>query len=222
MSEFQSNYPRAPKSSPGFVDVLTLQRVALSGLVWVIAHWLTAALAIIFSVVVRRSTTVEAIIGVLGLLWLGTAIGVAWCVGSWIFRAHQAVCLLRNIEPKMPSWIAATLSAVPFVLFGLPLSYTMEFIIIRAESADKPTMRWWSLWSKSGWMNLMAFLLALPSFGVLLLILPAIDRDIRAIASFIGIISLDFAMLLGAALVFQTNRMIANLARDRMTGNIRT
>ena len=219
MSEIQSNYPRTNQIGNKPVDVPALQRIALSGLVWVVANWILFFAVFIVAAVIPRA---DAVGKTTALLWFGTYVGIAWCVALWVYRAHQAVCALRSVEPRMPSSLVAGLSVVPIVLFGVPLSYAMDFLIVRSESPNNPTMKWTSLWSRSGQVNVLAALLAAPSIGLLFCLLKRVPIETTYLIVFLETVSFSFAIVQGAALVFQINRRISNLVESRAMPSVQT
>ena len=210
MSDFQSNYPRNSSIGRIVPDVPALQRIALSGLVWVIAGWVLFFASFVVGSI-GRPPGGETIMGAVILVWAATFVGLSWCVAVWVYRAHKLLCDLRGIEPRMSSFAVAGLSIIPIVLFGLPLSYTMDFLVIRSESDTKPTMKWTSLLSKSGQVNGFALLQAIPGLCLLFGVMAKITGGAQALVGFAGILALHFSTLVGASMAFQTNRRIAML-----------
>jgi hypothetical protein len=103
-------------------------------------------------------------VGLILILVLFVAIGAAiWATMFWVTRAHRAVCSIRGITSRIPSNLLGFLSGVPYILFFIPLCYALDFLVVRSESSDTPTMRWYSSFSKSLIVNVFAIVIIVDS-----------------------------------------------------------
>ena len=157
---FQSNYPRGLADAIGPADVVGLRRSATIGQVSLIVLAAVSLISLAFPrlpefeentslPVVLFSILISLAMFIAGVVAIG-------CTMFWVTRAHRAVCKLREISPRIPSQILGFLSGIPYHLFFLPLSYAVDFLMIRSESPDKQTMRWYSMLSKSPIVNTFA------------------------------------------------------------------
>ena len=195
------------------MDISALLRIASSGLVWVIANGVSILFLLILAVFGFSSDSILFVIGILGLVWMGTCLGTCYCVGVWVYRAHHAICALRGIESRMSSFAIGTLAAIPIVFLGLPLAYALEFILIRSESPDKPTMKWSSFWSKSGPANIMAFLLVTPCICFFIcLFLVGFRPGFLYFLLVPTLVCAEIGLFYGSFLVFKINKRIEILA----------
>lgn len=151
----QSNYPRDTGRIVTPDEIAKLRRTAKIGAVAIIVFTACATFLDMFPRFDENERRWFAT-GVLVLSIIASVIITMVCTMIWVTRAHRAVCKLRGITPRVPSGLLGFLSAVPYVLFSLPLAYTLEFLVIRSESPDTPTMRWYSFFSKSNILNLFA------------------------------------------------------------------
>ena len=211
MSDFQSNYPGNSSIGRVVPDVPALQRIALSGLVWVIANWILGTVTFALAITSQKDSISRIVLGGVSLIWLFTYIGIAISASIWVYRAHKAICNLREVVPRISSISLAVLAFLSVALLGFPIGYSMDFLVIRAGSPDKPTMKWYSPWSKSGQVNVIVTLAAVPGAVAIYAQTPFTDREVNATFSFLAILAINFACIQGACLVFQINRRIANL-----------
>jgi hypothetical protein len=199
--------------------VLALQRIALCGLVWVIVCWIFSIATITLAGFSYPHKSNQNLIGALSLIWMSAYLGVALCTAFWVYRAHGAVCSLREIEPRIASSTVALLAFGTIALLGFPIYYVMDFLVVRSDSPDKATMKWNSPWSKSGQVNTLTFLAVIPSGCLIVWLTLKVDQDLLAIIFLTSVVALNFACIQGAFLVFQVNRRIAQQvnARNRLT-----
>lgn len=209
VSEIQSNYPRKPQIAAVKVDVPFLQRAALSGLVFAIGQVVSLAA---FGICINASGRDPVVFFVLGfsfLMFLGAGLGLMACIGIWVNRAYQAVCDIRGIESKL----SATSVAILTVCFPM-LPYALDFLDIRSKSADLPTMKWWSPYSKSMLTNVL-FVLVLAAGLFLVVTFPSgLPRDYTALFLELFCVTYTTALFVGAIIVFRVNRNIVALVAE--------
>jgi len=112
--------------------------------------------------------------------------------------------------------LIAFLSAVPAILGYLPLSYTLEFILIRSKSEDTPVLKWYSAWSKSWEANafaVTAFFSSTCFFCSFFNQLFAVERQALVYTS---IVLYDIALILGTRMVLKSNQNLNVLFESRI------
>ena len=155
MSEIQSNYPRNSPFTSGNVDV-DVDNLKRASKIGQVALVFIAAVTTIFQIFPKilsfdDKPSLLLIISALGLGLLLILAGIA-AIGTtmfWFTRAHRAVCALRGITPRVSSKVVGFFSGIPYLLLYGPLFYALEFLVVRSESPDIPTMRWYTLYSNS-------------------------------------------------------------------------
>ncbi len=161
MDNIQSNYPRKASHGLHLADLVPIRRASTIGQISLIV----LALVLIASYVFPSSPESgnDATPFVLDLPTLVTIaslfaiIGAIWGAMFWVTRTHRAVCALRGIKSRMPSRLLGFLSGIPLITFFLPICYALDFLVVRSQSDDMPTLRWYSLLSKSKIVNFFAF-----------------------------------------------------------------
>ncbi len=216
MNEIKSNYPRESIEGVGRQDIDRLAHVARSGLVWAVANGLSITLLLISLFLFARERKFTALYGSLFLVAIGTGIVLAVAIFIWVRVAHRTVCRLRNLEPRMSSGLIAFLAAVPAILGYLPLSYTLEFILIRSKSEETPVLKWYSAWSKSWEANafaVAAFFSAASFFSSFYTHLYANERQILIYSS---TALYDIALITGTRMVLKSNQNLKALFESRI------
>ncbi len=206
--EIESNYPRSNSFSIETADVEGLHKNAKWGLYFVNAQ----ALFYTLSMVLNETAGVICI-----LLFYLSGLGTLVYIIIWVTNAHYAVCALRGIHSRIPSLLLGILSGIPYVLFFMPLSYALDFLMVRSRSATEPTMRWYSYFSKSLRVNLFAIALigyvTLVSLSIVSAFLP---RPIQYLGfmEWIAYTCFLYGLIVGVKIVWQVNANIEKLATE--------
>ena len=154
----QSNYPRA-KAEVTLVEIAKMRSAAKVGQLALFAFTAVIIISNLFPNFGKKAepSTTDLLAGLAILVTvLFSVVATMCCTMSWITKAHRAVCILRGITPRVPSRLLGFLGGIPYLLFSLPLCYALDFLVVRSESPDEPTMRWFSFSSRSNIVNLFA------------------------------------------------------------------
>ncbi len=167
MSDIQSNYPRTTGHKLSFTDIDSLKRAAKIGQFALVTIALSLTFYLVFPQILAsedNSSSLTLFVG-LGYILLILLAGIAtiWSTMFWVTRSHRAVCALRGITPRVSSKLLGFACGLPYILLNIPLCYVVEFLVIRSESADTPTMRWNTMLSKSKIVNIFGLMVIIES-----------------------------------------------------------
>jgi hypothetical protein len=200
--EIESNYPRSNSFPIDKADIEALQKNAKWGLYFVNAQALFYTLSMVLA-------ELPAIICI--LLFFVSGLGTLVFIIIWVTNAHYAVCSLRGIHSRIPSIFVGILSGIPYVLFFVPLSYTLDFLVIRSRSETERTMRWYSSFSRSLRVNLFAIALiaytTLVGYSFLTIITNRPARY-QGLMDWIAFTCFLYGLVVGVKIVWQVNHQI--------------
>ena len=210
MSEVQSNYPRPSDPVLDGIDMPKLFKSAQMGQSYLAGMGFAMIVMTIAPLVGYPLDKQEGILksissmsGVFGLL-------TAFQLFKWSSQAHRITCQLRSNSPKFSSTGIGIVCALSFLAFFIPLSHTLDFLIIRSASADGETMGWKSLASSSKLVNLFNVSIFV-SFVVLgFLFVPNISETLASIVGVLSTAAFLSAMIHGAKIVTQVNKNLVD------------
>lgn len=197
-----------------------LRRSAKIGQISLIIITILSALFQIFPDLIGKDNP-ESLGHILIVLGIGFILFVAitaavWTTMFWVTRAHHAICSLRGITPRISSKVIGFLSGIPYILFFAPLCYAVDFLVVRSESPDKPTMRWYSAFSKSLIVNVFAVFIIIDSSCVIASLIIEFKEGPQSdpftnVVDWVGIVALTVAVTLGIKIAKDVNQNIEKL-----------
>ena len=216
MSEIQSNYPRESVVGVDRQDIQRLGTITRSGLVWTIANGVSITILMSSLLIFKNLRSLFTLYGGLALVFFATGLILAVAIFCWVRLAHRIVCRLRNVETRMSSNVTAGLAAVPVILGYLPLSYALEFVLIRSKSIDTPVMKWYSAWSKSWEANVFAFIAFLSAACFFCSFFSHLYANERQMLIYTSTGLRDIALVVGLRMVLKSNKNLKILFESRL------
>ena len=226
MSDVQSNYPRTLGHGSYFVDIDGIKRAAIFGQ---IALLVFATAMTIFQILLdipefKNDPSGPLIMVGLGIIFAMILAGIVaiWSTMFWFTRTHSAVCGLRGITPRISSKVVGFFSGIPYLMLYIPLFYALEFLVVRSQSPDTSTMRWYTIFSKSKIVNIFGVFIvtdaALAAYGAVM------EYVVRApsildshMADYISLAIFWVAVILGIRIAKNVNRNIEDLVNRART-----
>ncbi len=216
-----SNYPRANELEIPNIDVKSLKRLAKIGIVCVLIQAVLFLAMIVAAFLAQTQPVFDLIGAILGLTLVFMWFLLSICSSVWVYQAMVAVCLIRNIVPTVKPIVTAILCAFSIPFFGLPIGYAMDFLLIRIEDANKPTMRWNSLYSKSGMVNLFWILCATPAMIVVICFILRTSYNVNSVLTLLALLCFQLALVVAIGLVLRINKhieLIVEASQRKSTG----
>lgn len=216
-----SNYPRANELEIPNINVASLTRIAKVGIIGVVIQGVLFLATIVSAFLAQNNPVFDLIGPIIGLALVCVWSQIAVSSAVWVYQAMVAICLIRNIVPAVKPITVAILCMFSIPLFGLPIGYAMDFLMIRAEDATKPTMRWTSFWSKSGMVNLFWLFSATPAMIVAVCLILRTSYDVNSVLTIVALLSFELALVVAVSLVLQINKrieLIVEASQRKSTG----
>ena len=205
-----SNYPREHASPASQINIRKLTVVSVITLGFGFAHIVAFIALSCLMGLQYQSATAKSWIFPVTLIWFALGFIAHVALSAWTARAVQGVALLSLVETRFP--LLVTYFGLVFFPF-VPHAYSMDFVDLRSRNSAKPTMKWFSVCSRSAAVNLFATLYLL---SVVLLFLPnafAAIPFLKLGRVFFGMVSLELAVVVHLSLVLMNQRRISRTVR---------
>ncbi len=197
--------------APDGIDMSKLYNAAQKGQSYLWAMGLAMLITSIATVTGHPLDKQEGILRAIASMPLVMGILTAIQLFKWSSQAHQITCQLRGYSPRIPSINVGMICAFSFLLFFIPLSHTLDFLIVRSKNRDSETMNWKSLLSSSKLVNLFNLSIFL-SFAIgAIALFPIISNSVAAFVGLFSTLALVAAMVFGTKIVEEVNKNLDEL-----------